>query len=181
MATTDQITTAEQLLEAHGLGRCELLRGELVMMSPAGSEHGVVVVRVTGPLNAFVRQHSLGEVLGAETGFKIGHRPDTVRAPDVAFVSRDRWPPQAPKGFFPGAPDLAVEVISPGDRASEVLAKVEDWLDAGCRAVWVVDPETRTVAVYHGRTAVEVLRVGDHLDGGELLPDFRLAVAEIFV
>jgi Uma2 family endonuclease len=180
MAATEQITTAEQLSEAHGLGRCELVRGELVMMSPAGSEHGLVVVRITRQLSNFVEQHSLGVVLGAETGFHIGRNPDTVRAPDVAFVSRDRWPSPAPKGFFPGAPDLAVEVVSPSDLASEVLAKVEDWRNAGCQAVWVADPDAGTVTVYSGRNEPNVLHRGDQIGGSNLLPGFELAVAEVF-
>jgi Uma2 family endonuclease len=180
MATTEQITTAEQLLHACGLGRCELRRGELVMMSPGGSKHGAVITNITLPLGLFVKQNGLGRVLAAETGFQIGRNPDTVRAPDVAFIGRDRCPPEMPDGFFQVAPDLAVEVTSPNDRASEVLAKVRDWLDAGCQMVWVADPATRTVTVYRGRSAVEVLRSGDQLTGGDLLPGFCLAVAEIF-
>ena len=120
------------------------------MMSPAGSEHGWIVTNVTVPLAVFVKQRSLGRVFGAETGFRIGHDPDTVRA-DVAFVTAMRVGVELPPGFFPGPPDLAVEVLSPDDRAGEVLAKVQDWLDAGCRAVWVVDPRTRTVTVYRSR------------------------------
>ena len=180
MATTEQITTAEQLLQAHDLGRCELLRGDLVMMSPGGSEHGSIIVNITVPLGLFVKQNALGRILGAETGFQIGRNPDTVRAPDVAFISRDRCPPEVPKGFFQGAPDLAVEVLSPNDRASKVLAKVQDWLAAGCSMVWVADPATRTVAVYRGPDNIELFRLGDHLDGSDLLPGFSLAVAEIF-
>src|SRR3990170_1116812 len=128
MATTHQITTAEQLLQAPDLGRCELLRGELVMMSPAGFEHGRIIGNITGPLATYVRQKKLGVVAGAETGFQIARDPDTVRAPDVA-----------------------VEVLSPTDRAGELLAKVHEWLAAGCRAVWVVDPGARTVSVYRRR------------------------------
>ena len=150
------------------------------MMSPSGSLHGLVVVRIAGPLYAFVQQHWLGVVLGAETGFRIGQNPDTVRAPDVAFISRDRWPSPPPKGFFPGAPDLAVEVLSPDDRASAVLAKVQDWLDAGCQAIWIADPETGTMTVYRGRSAAEILRRGEQLTGGDLLPGFQLAVADVF-
>jgi len=179
MATTSQITTAAQLLETPGLGRCELVRGELVMMSPAGSQHGYVVANITGPLVTFVKQHRLGRVFGAETGFHIARDPDTVRAPDVAFVGTDRCSRGLPKGFFQGAPDLAVEVLSPDDRASEVLAKVQDWLEAGCLAVWVVDPQTRKVSVYGGGQ-VATLKEAETLTGGDLLPGFALPVAEIF-
>ena len=92
MASTEMITTADQLLRATGLGRCELVRGELMMMSPGGSEHGRLIGRITVALGSFIAQNSLGEILGAETGFQIAHQPDTVRAPDVAFVSRERCP-----------------------------------------------------------------------------------------
>jgi Uma2 family endonuclease len=180
MATTASITTAEQLLHAPGLGRCELLRGELIMMSPAGSEHGSVVASITAPLTVFVKQHRLGTVFGAETGFQISRDPDTVRAPDVAFVRAERVAPKPPKGFFPGAPDLAVEVVSPDDRAGKVSAKVQDWLAAGCAVVWVVDSDAQTVTV-HGRAHEPiVLAASDTLVGGELLPGFRMPVAEVF-
>jgi Uma2 family endonuclease len=179
MATTQHITTAAQLLDASGLGRCELVRGELVMMSPAGSEHGSVVARLTGRILAFVDEHRLGTVFGAETGFQIQQNPDTVRAPDVAFVRRERVAGEIPKAFFPGAPDLAVEVVSPSDRASEVLAKVQDWLEAGSVAVWVVDPDTRRVFVYQG-VEVAVVKEAGAISGGDLLPGFSLSAAEIF-
>jgi Uma2 family endonuclease len=181
MVATAPITTAEQLFQAPDLGRCELVRGELIMMSPAGSEHGAIALLVGSALLDFVKSHSLGAVLGAETGFQIASDPDTVRAPDVAFIRADRIGERLPQGFFPGAPDLAVEVLSPGDRASEVIAKVDDWLSAGCRAVWVIDPKTRIVIVYHGSRNAVILTATDILDGGDLLPGFRRLVAEIFM
>jgi len=180
MSTIPQITSAEQLFQAPGLGPCELVQGTLVMMSPGGFEHGSVVASITGPLAVYVRERRLGQVTGAETGFQIAHHPDTVRAPDVAFVRAQRIPEVLPRGFFQGAPDLAVEVISPHDRASEVLAKVRGWLDAGSLAVWVVDPPSRTVTVYASGLAAILLGQEDHVDGGEILPGFRLSVAEIF-
>ena len=180
MATLDQITTAEQLLSATGLGRCELIRGELITMPPAGFEHGSIASCVDMRLRTFVKGHSLGVVAAAETGFCIARGPDTVRAPDVAFVCAQRVPARLPRGFFEGAPDLAVEVLSPDDRASEVMAKVQDWLEAGCREVWVVDPRTETVSVYRSRDESRILRRGDLLTSDELLPGFNLPVAEIF-
>jgi len=151
------------------------------MMSPAGSEHGAIALQTGSALLDFVKAHSLGAVLGAETGFQIAHDPDTVRALDVAFIRADRVGGKRPQGFFPGAPDLAVEVLSPGDRASEVIAKVEDWLGAGCRAVWVIDPKTRTVTVYDDSRNAVILAATDTLDGGDLLPGFHRLVAEIFM
>ncbi len=150
------------------------------MMSPAGFEHGRIIMRVGVPLGSFVEQHSLGLLTGAETGFQIARDPDTVRAPDVGFVLSERDPGEPVKGYFQGAPDLAVEVLSPDDRASEVLAKVRDWLQAGCRRVWVVDPRARTVSVHRSPSEVAVLSESDTLTDEDLLPRFRLPVGEIF-
>jgi Uma2 family endonuclease len=179
MATTDRITTAAQLLKASGLGRCELVRGELIMMSPAGLEHGSIIVNITVSLAAFVKEHRLGRVFSADTGFCIASNPDTVRAPDVAFVRAERLVGGIPRGFFPGPPELAVEVVSPSDRASEVLAKVQDWLEAGCLVVWVVDPEARRVSVYQGREVV-VLKEAEAVAGGNVLPGLSLPISEVF-
>ena len=180
MSTTHVITTAEQLLHTPGLGRCELVRGALIAMNPAGFEHGRVVSRINSRIETFVDQHRLGITTGAETGFFIEQDPDTVRAPDVGFVRGDRVPKDTVRGFFRGAPDLAVEVLSPDDRAGEVLAKVQMWLAAGCRLVWVVDPQTQSVTAYDERQSVQMLSADSQLDGGEVLPGFSVSVAEIF-
>ena len=177
---TQQITTAEQLFRTPTLGRCELVRGELFMMTPSGFEHGRIVARLSARLASFVERQALGTVIGAETGFQIAHDPDTVRAPDVAFVRADRVPDEPTTGFFHGAPDLAVEVLSPNDRASDLFAKVQDWLGAGCRAVWVVDPVTHTVSVYRSPSEVVVCGVSEQVTGDDVVPDFTLPVAEIF-
>ncbi len=180
MSTTNSITTAEQLLQTAGLGRCELLQGELVMMSPAGFEHGRIVGSMSVCLGSFIRENARGVMTGAETGFRIGHDPDTVRAPDVGFVRSERVPEGSTPGFFQGAPDLAVEVLSPSDRAGEVLLKVQDWLGAGCRSVWLIDPANRTVAVYDDHSQTLTLTDSDELTGGDVLPGFRAPAAEIF-
>jgi Uma2 family endonuclease len=176
----EPVTTAKQLLERPDLGRCELVRGELIMMSPAGEEHGWIAMNIGAPLGVFVRQHKLGRVYAGDTGFSIGRDPDTVRAPDVAFVRAERAGDKPAARFFPGAPDLAVEILSPSDRAGEVLAKVHDWLDAGCRAVWLVDPRTRTVTAYRSRSRITVLGIGDQLGGEDVVEGFSMPVAEIF-
>jgi len=150
------------------------------MMSPSGSEHGSVVINIATPLATFVKRHRLGCVFGAETGFQIARDPDTVRAPDVAFVRAERVGGGVPKGFFPGPPDLAVEVLSPSDRASEVFSKVQDWLGAGCRGVWVVDPDARSITTYRADGKGAVLREADVLACGDLLPGFSLPVADVF-
>jgi Uma2 family endonuclease len=148
-------------------------------MTPSGFEHGCVIINFTVPLGCFVKENALGVVSAAETGFLLATDPDTVRAPDIAFVARERLGSVA-KGYFPGAPDLAVEVISPGDTYSEVEDKVEAWLDAGCRMVVVVNPRNRTLKVYRTRTDVVVLTVDDSFDGGDVLPGFKLPVRQIF-
>ena len=180
MAITEQITTAQQLFQATGLGRCELVLGELVMMSPAGFDHSRIALALGAALRNFVKPRGLGVVAGADGGFQIHDNPDTVRVPDVAYVRAERVPAAPPRGFFQGPPDLAVEVISPTDRFSEVTAKVEEWLAAGCREVWVVDPQARTVSVCLTGTEITILAEGDLLTGGDLLPGFELPVAEVF-
>ncbi|MBM4088647.1 MAG: Uma2 family endonuclease [Planctomycetes bacterium] len=180
MSEIGQVTTAEQLLHASDLGRCELLRGELVMMSPSGFEHGRLVTSVATPLDVVISGKGFGVVLGGETGFRIARDPDTVRAPDVAFVRAERVSSPPCRGFFPGAPDLAVDILSPDDRASEVLAKVQDWLEAGCQRVWVVDPRTRSITVYRSPGEIVLLRENSVLTDDELLPGFSLNVADVF-
>jgi Uma2 family endonuclease len=179
-ASTTQTMTAEELFQAPGLGRCELVRGELIMMSPAGEEHGAVIMNISIRLGAHVQERALGRTYSADTGFTIARDPDTVRAPDVSFVRAERLGERPGKKFFQGPPDLAVEVVSPSDRAGEVLAKVVDWLEAGCRAVWVADPETRTVTVYRSRTQIVVLTLSDELRGEDVVPGLTIPVAQVF-
>jgi Uma2 family endonuclease len=183
MTTTLQRSTANELFEMPDDGsRYELVRGELRKMSPSDWEHGEVVVNITLLLGQYVKVNKLGSCGGAETGFKIASDPDTVRAPDLSFVSRERIPVgDARKKFLTGAPDLAVEVVSPGDTRREVNEKVADWLEAGARAVWVINPKRRGVTVYRSLTDVTRLSEDDELDGGDVAPGFRCKVSEIFV
>jgi Uma2 family endonuclease len=183
MSTTLRQVTADELFAKPGDGfRYELVKGELRKMSPAGSEHGAIIINITFLIVRHVKANDLGVCFGAETGFKIASDPDTVRAPDLAFVRRERVPESGvPKKFWPGAPDLAVEVLSPGDSLEEVEEKVEDWLAAGTRAVWVVSPKRRGVTVYRSMSDAARLSESDELDGGEVVPGFRCKVSEIFV
>jgi Uma2 family endonuclease len=183
MRTTHTLTTADELFVMPDDGfRYELVSGALRRMPPAGSEHGAVAVNIAVVVAQFVRAHGLGVVFGAETGFKIASDPDTVRAPDLAFVRRERIPQEGiPREFWPSAPDLAVEVVSPGDTYTEVEEKVHDWLNAGTRMVLVLNPRTRTVAIYTSHANAVRLTEADTLEGGEVLPGFTCRVAALFV
>lgn len=181
-AAAAPLMTAEQLLDLPDDGlRHELVRGELRTMPPAGYRHGRVSNRVARRIDAFVMERGLGEVLTNDPGFLIERGPDTVRAPDVAFVSTARIPPpDADEGFVATVPDLVVEVVSPHDRASEVTQKALDWLAAGARLVWVLDPKTRSAAV-HRPGGNDSLLIGDaELDGEDVLPGFHLRLAQLF-
>jgi Uma2 family endonuclease len=182
MTTRAKPVTADQLLRMPDDGlRYELVKGELRKMPPAGNEHGYIAGEVFGELRSHVKANGLGRTYAAETGFEIHSNPDTVRAPDVAFVSRERLEEAGPvEGYWPGAPDLAVEVVSPNDRHSEVIEKALEWLDAGCRMVLVVDPKQQTVTVYRSRENIRILTEGDALDGDDVIPGFSLPITEIF-
>jgi Uma2 family endonuclease len=180
MATVQHLITAEDLFQMPNLGRCELIDGEINYMVPAGSEHGGIIADLTILLGSFVKARKLGRIMGAETGFLIRRNPDTVRAPDIAFIRSERLPAKLPRGFFNGPPDLAVEVLSPGDRAGEVQSKIRDWLEAGCLAVWVVDPENETVTVYKNTRDITVFNSTDILADEHVLPGFIITISEIF-
>ena len=171
--------TADEMLRDPPKDRSELVRGELRMMSPANSRHGWVVVNVTAPLANFVKERKLGVVLGAETGFLIERNPDTVRAPDVSFVRAERVQGELPESFFPGAPDLAVEVLSPNDSASEVHEKAEDWLHAGCCEVWLIDPRRKTASKC-SLTGDAVVHLPVDALTSDVLPGFELPVSRLF-
>ena len=179
MATTIQPITAEQLLEMGNDQPCELIAGELVMMTPAGFEHGEIALNIGFLLKLHAGKNRLGKVVSAEAGFVISRDPDTVRAPDVAFVRRERQPKSA-SGFFPGAPDLAVEVVSPTDVQKDVDDKARAWLAAGTPMVWVVWPSTRSVIVHRAAQPPRILHESDTITGEEVLPGFECRVAEFF-
>ncbi len=181
-ALETKLITADELFEFPSDGfRYELVRGELKRTSPAGDEHGRVGMELAIPLGYHVKKNRLGKLYLAETGFLIKKNPDTVRAPDIAFVRMERiLENPAVKSYRTGAPDLAVEVNSPGDTISEVEEKVMEWLEAGARMVWVISPKLKTITVYRSLMDVITLTEKDTLDGGEVVPGFRIPVAEIF-
>ncbi len=186
--STDAMT-AEQLLEYDTRGlRTELVRGRLVVREPAGYQHGSIAARVLVCIATYLERdrvaraavHPLGEVLAAETGFTLQRQPDTVRASDVAFVTWERIP-SASTGFAELAPDLAVEVLSPGDRPGEVLAKVADWLTAGSALVWVIDPARRLARVYRADGSEAIVDASSALEGDDTLSGFCMPMASLFV
>lgn len=175
--------TADELLRLPtGMGeRYELVNGDLRIMAPAGFEHGDIVAEISMRLRVYVRTQKLGRVSGAETGFRLRSNPDTVRGPDVAFVAQSRIPPgKLPKGYFPGAPDLAVEVISPSEPAAEVQGKVTEYFAAGTRLVWIVYPDNLQVVVFRSARESTILGADDTLDGGDLVPGFTCRVSDLF-
>jgi Uma2 family endonuclease len=179
---TRTLMTAEQLesLPDDNLRR-ELVRGEVIEMTPAAAESGRIGGRIAMSIGAHAAAGDLGIMYIPDAGFLLAHDPDTVRMPDVAFVAKRRaalHPPAA--GFFPGAPDLAVEVVSPTDSATDLQLKVTEYLEAGTQLVWVVYPTTRQVAVYTPGMEVTVIPEGGTLLGDPVLPGLSIPVAEIF-
>ena len=180
MSVDTRLFTADELLRLPEDGsRYELVEGELKKMSPSGADHSMIAVLIASSMLHHVRKHGLGTVYGADGGFVLGRGPDTVRSPDVAFVSAARAV-RTPQ-FFPGPPDLAVEVISPSDLASEVNFKTSQYLRAGTRAVIVVDPEKRIVYV-HRLSGTDVLtKIAETvLEVDDVVPGWRMPLSEIF-
>lgn len=178
----EEPVTAEQLYALPDDGvRHELLRGSLVSEPVPSRLHGRTVSRLARLLTNFVDPRRSGVVYTGDTGFVLARQPDTVRGPDVAFVSAERErQAESARPYFPGAPDLAIEVLSPGNRMPEVLGKVSDYLAAGSRIVWLVDPVREEVRVFRSPFAPRVLSGEDTLDGEDVLPGFLVRVVEIF-
>lgn len=182
----DHMTDATPLMTAEDLmanpvpnKRTELVAGRLVVHEPAGYRHGATTGRLLLSIGMHAKSNRLGIILAAETGFTLFRNPDTVRAPDVAFISTARVPAKEPLGYAEFAPDLAVEVLSPSDRAGQVLAKVGDWLNAGAALVWIVDPVLRVARVYRADGSESILGADDSLDGEDVLPGFSVTVASM--
>lgn len=176
------LVTAEELLRLpSGRLRYELINGELRTMSPSGFSHGRIAALLTASLVQFVRSRELGTVCAAETGFRLTVNPDTVLAPDLAFISKQRVNQiDELKGFWPGAPDLAVEVLSPGDSKSEVMEKISQWFSFGTKQVWIVDPKHRTVTVYRSTVDRMTFSGSDDLESQDLFPGLRISLDSIF-
>jgi Uma2 family endonuclease len=179
-SVTNRLMTAEDLLalgtDFHG----ELVRGRLKEMAPASWKHGKYGYRVAAIIGRFVDDHRLGVVVTAETGFVLSRDPDVVRAPDAAFITAARAAAADENGFFKGPPDLAVEVLSPNDKIFDVDEKIADFLNAGCRAVWIINPKLKTLTVHSAGQQALVYQENQSVDGGDVLPGFTSRVAEFF-
>jgi Uma2 family endonuclease len=181
MAINQPLMTADELIRLpRGRARHELVRGHLRTMPLATWEEACVTSAVVGSLGSCLCEHRIGEMVSG-VGFQLTVDPDTVRAPDVAFVRRERLPEgPARQRYFDGAPDLAVEVISPNDRYSEVDEKIGEYLAHGTQMVLVVDSRRRTVSVHRPGQPVRVLGVDDMLDGEDVVPGWTMPVRDIF-
>jgi Uma2 family endonuclease len=181
VSTTHPFTAEELLRLPRGEHRYELVDGELATMSPAGWWHGAVAGELLTIVGDHVRRTRLGLVFGAATGFLLRRNPDTVMAPDVAFVRRERIPVGPPgRGFFVGAPDFAAEVLSPDDSPARVAEKAARWLAAGVQLLWVVDPLQRTAVEHQPGAAPHAVGEDGCLDGSDVLPGLRIALRDLF-
>lgn len=181
MSTATLLLTADDLWNLpHDGNLHELVKGELLTMPPPGFEHGTIGSKLHARMYFHAESLQLGTVVG-EAGFILEHDPDTVRAPDVAFVGNAKLQQFGiPKKYFPTAPDIAVEVISPSDIYVEVDEKVEQWLNAGAQAVWVLNPRRKSVTVHVAGQNPVILKGTDTLSGDVAFPGFSMPVSDIF-
>ena len=183
MTTTQtQLLTADDLLRLYSKGvRGELIRGELCETKPSGGKHGEVVVNMVIPMGSHIKSRRLGRLAASDSGVLLERDPDTVREPDIAYISAERLPLDVEvTGYYEVVPDLVVEVVSPGDSAREVMDKALMWLSYGTRLVWAVNPGSRTVDVYRPGERTVTLGVDDALDGLDVLTGFTCPVSDIF-
>ena len=179
MASKTLLTAADlERMPDDDSARHELIEGELITMPPAAEDHGYDELKLASTLYVFVRKHKLGRVYPGDTGFRLS--PDTVLSPDVAFVRKERVAQIRSKSYANGAPDLAVEILSPSNSAAEMVRKVRLYLSSGCHTVWLVDRDRREVHVFEASRPDRRLRVGDVLDAPELLPGFSIPIVELF-
>ena len=178
-ASARLVTVAELERMPEAEGKRELVAGRVVEMSPVGCRHGDAVLGLGSLLRRHVQRHNLGRVF-TEVGFTLRLDPDTVRAPDVAFVRRDRLPTPLPRGYWQGPPDLAVEVRSPNDRPRDIAVKIDEYLGCGVRIALVVDPDRRLVTLHRPGAPALKLTSRDTLDLSDIVAGFHLTVSEIF-
>ncbi|MEM1041127.1 MAG: Uma2 family endonuclease [Bacteroidota bacterium] len=172
--------SGDELARMPDLGRCELVEGRLLLMSPTSWFHGRYVVRITAALEDFVADRDLGEVYSGEVGIYTGRDPDTVRGADVLFISHARLARVTSRSFLDVTPEVVVEAISPGNTADEMETKTREYLGAGAEQVWIIEPERKRVRVERAEGAPLVLGPGDVLRGEGLLDRFTLDLDVLF-
>jgi len=179
---TSLAMTADELLHTSIPNkRVELVKGHLIVREPPGGRHGGVLTNLAARLWNHVELTGAGQVFSGDTGFALAKSPDTVRGPDIAFVRRERLPQPVPTGYLTTAPDLVVEILSPTDRPGEILAKVGDWLEAGARLVWVIDPERRLARIYRHDGTETTQAEAEQLSGEDILPGFTCLLSAILL
>ena len=180
--TSTALITAEELMALPDDGfRYELINGELEKMPPPGHPHGRIAMRLSVFLGQFILDHGLGEAFATDTGFKLTSSPDTVLAPDFAFVTNEHFiEGSQTEGYWPGPPDLAVEVLSPSDRAGKVNKKIAQWFSFGTKQVWIVHLKHSTVTVYRSISDATTFSGSDYLEAQDLFPGFRISLDRIF-
>lgn len=186
MSTAEKLMTAEEFAARPAPcddSREELVEGRVVVAPPPGAEHGGLVARLAGRLDIWASERKIGRATG-ESGYVIRRGPDSVRGPDVSFISAERLiDGRLPRTYLEGAPDLAVEIVSPGDRAGEINRKVAEYLESGAKRVWVVWPETQTVTIYRPDGTARTFGADDVLTSAEAsfsVEGFILLVRDIF-
>ncbi|MBI4478327.1 MAG: Uma2 family endonuclease [Acidobacteria bacterium] len=182
MSPPTKLVTADELFRMPDNGDgYELVEGRLIPVSRPGARHSVIAMRLGGELYQFVKAHRLGTVFAQDAGFKLASDPDTVRGPDVSFVRVERLSPgDVPRSYWSGAPDLAVEIRSPNDRRGKIDRKLHDYLRAGVRMIWFIEPDRRTVTVYRPDADPVTLPADEEVDGGDVVPGFRLRISDLF-
>ena len=174
--------TAEELERLDIPGKVtELIRGRLVVREPAGTNHGRIAARLLFLVGEYVYRHRLGVIFAQDTGFKIESKPDTVRAPDVAFLAQDRADQLPRRGYAALAPDLLAEIVSPDDSRGEVLAKVGGWLAAGVRLAWVIYPERPEAQIFRADGTVSIVGADGNLEGEDVLPGFSVPLTDVLL
>lgn len=184
--TRTGLMTANEFFDSPYAESCELIRGRVVPKGgkfeidmPTGAKHGAVTDELETRISYFVRQNKLGKVFAAETGFILAE--GTVRGIDISFVGNEKLAKFGiPESFFPAAPDLAVEVISPGNTSDEIQNKIEEYLSAGTKLIWIVYPKQKMIHVHRQSSVIKILRATDELDGEEVIPNFKCKLSEIF-
>jgi len=179
--TRAKVWTDEEFMALPDDGNCyEIVNGELVNVGNSGMEHGNIGIFLGGLIEIFVRQHRLGVTCDSSTAFKL--KAGNKRSPDVSFVGKERLIglTRLPKGFFEGAPDLAVEIISPGNTFEEIHTKIEEYFESGTKLLWVIHPDEKFVLVYHSPQPDCLLKSNDILDGEDVILNFKVSVSELF-